>query len=415
MTSGGVTTTYTYDADGARVKKSVSSGGSTFYIGNHYEVNTPPTATTKYHYFGAQRVAMKQGTAVTYLHGDHLGSTSVTSGATSSAQVYYPFGGVRASSGGLQTDFTFTGQKFDASDGLMYYGARYYDAALGRFISADTLVPGAGNPQNLNRYAYVRNNPVKYVDPTGHRACGDPEDLDCDTPSGVGTPGTGESLLDMECRSSAAKCGGFDPSEGYHQFTLTELYANHGIYVNANGELVSRGGLTGLSQNFFNKIAGYWNGEYGTTESGEPYVPGPFEQVGLGTATGKFWQQVQAAVTEAGPMAFAVGVGFAKEWNDTAAAASIPVGRKGAPLDVSPGTNEPTTINGREYSGHALDRMQGRGLVPTVIENTIAEGNPYAGKYPNTTIYYDTVNNVSVVLNAEGGVITVGYGVFRGQ
>jgi RHS repeat-associated protein len=54
------------------------------------------------------------------------------------------------------------------STGLLYYGARYYDPALGRFISADTVVPGAGNPQNLNRYAYVRNNPLRYTDPTGH-------------------------------------------------------------------------------------------------------------------------------------------------------------------------------------------------------------------------------------------------------
>ncbi len=152
------------------------SSRTTYYVGNHYEVSTLPTTTTKYYYFGAQRVAMKQGTAVTYLHGDHLGSTSVTSGASSSTQVYYPFGAVRASSGNLQTDFTFTGQKIDASDGLMYYGARYYDAALARFISADTLVPSVYNPQSLNRYAYVRNNPVRYVDPTGHaQTCGQGE------------------------------------------------------------------------------------------------------------------------------------------------------------------------------------------------------------------------------------------------
>ncbi len=147
------------------------SSRTTYYIGNHYEVSTPPTTTTKYYYFGAQRVAMQNAQGITYLHGDHLGSTSVTSGATSSTQVYYPFGAVRASSGSLQTDFTFTGQKFDASAGLMYYGARYYDAALGRFISADTIVPSAGNPQALNRYAYTLNNPVRYVDPTGHQGC----------------------------------------------------------------------------------------------------------------------------------------------------------------------------------------------------------------------------------------------------
>ncbi|MBI5565677.1 MAG: hypothetical protein HY870_12355 [Chloroflexi bacterium] len=52
-------------------------------------------------------------------------------------------------------------------------GARYYDAALGRFISADTVIASLANPQSLNRYAYVYNNPVNNTDPTGHRPIGD--------------------------------------------------------------------------------------------------------------------------------------------------------------------------------------------------------------------------------------------------
>jgi len=59
-------------------------------------------------------------------------------------------------------------QRLDSSTNLLYYGARYYDPLLGRFISADTVVPEPGNPQALNRYAYCSNNPVRYVDPTGH-------------------------------------------------------------------------------------------------------------------------------------------------------------------------------------------------------------------------------------------------------
>jgi RHS repeat-associated protein len=51
--------------------------------------------------------------------------------------------------------------------GLYYYGARYYDPTIGRFISADTIVPSSMNPQALNRYSYVYNNPLKYIDPTG--------------------------------------------------------------------------------------------------------------------------------------------------------------------------------------------------------------------------------------------------------
>jgi hypothetical protein len=50
----------------------------------------------------------------------------------------------------------------------MDYGARMYAPGIGRFISADSIVPGAGNPQSLNRYSYVNNRPLNMVDPTGH-------------------------------------------------------------------------------------------------------------------------------------------------------------------------------------------------------------------------------------------------------
>ncbi|MCD4739002.1 MAG: RHS repeat-associated core domain-containing protein [Anaerolineae bacterium] len=53
-------------------------------------------------------------------------------------------------------------------DGRYDHNARYYNPTLGRFISADTIVPNPGDPQSLNRYAYTLNNPLKYTDPSGH-------------------------------------------------------------------------------------------------------------------------------------------------------------------------------------------------------------------------------------------------------
>jgi RHS repeat-associated protein len=79
-----------------------------------------------------------------------------------------PFGECRNSQGNPGTDKLFTGQRLDGT-GLYYYGARYYDASIGRFISADTIVPNPANPQAFNRYTYALNNPLKYTDPTGHR------------------------------------------------------------------------------------------------------------------------------------------------------------------------------------------------------------------------------------------------------
>jgi RHS repeat-associated protein len=56
----------------------------------------------------------------------------------------------------------------DRETGLYYYGARYYDPQLAKFITPDTIVPNPSNPQDLNRYSYCNNNPINYTDPTGH-------------------------------------------------------------------------------------------------------------------------------------------------------------------------------------------------------------------------------------------------------
>jgi len=61
-----------------------------------------------------------------------------------------------------------------ASIGLMFYRARWYDPALGRFAQADTIIPGAGNPLAWDRYAYVNDNPVRFTDPSGHIPCNHP-------------------------------------------------------------------------------------------------------------------------------------------------------------------------------------------------------------------------------------------------
>ena len=71
------------------------------------------------------------------------------------------------SSGLSPTQYQYTGQYSHTADfGLMYYNARWYDPALGRFAQADSIVPPG--VQGLDRYAYVNNNPVKYIDPSGN-------------------------------------------------------------------------------------------------------------------------------------------------------------------------------------------------------------------------------------------------------
>src|SRR4030042_6436658 len=89
--------------------------------------------------------------------------------ATNKEIRYYPGGTSRYASGSNPTTFQFTGQRLQSEIGLYFYGARWLDPAMGRFIQADTLVPGG--VQGPDRYAYSSNNPVKYIDPTGHWPC----------------------------------------------------------------------------------------------------------------------------------------------------------------------------------------------------------------------------------------------------
>jgi RHS repeat-associated protein len=104
-----------------------------------------------------------------------MGGTAVTantSGATTSTIRYFNFGATRSTTGTLPTDKKFTGQRLDQTD-LYYYGARYYDANIGRFISPDSIIPNPANPQSLNRYSYCLNNPLKYIDPSRHSPTSD--------------------------------------------------------------------------------------------------------------------------------------------------------------------------------------------------------------------------------------------------
>jgi RHS repeat-associated protein/uncharacterized repeat protein (TIGR01451 family) len=241
ITSSGTTETYTYDADGARIKK-LRGTTNTFYIGGLAEEDKPTgagsTVTRSMYTFNGQVIAQRTVTSggfgsdtLIYLHSDHLGSVgaaTTSAGGSLSSQEYDPWGKVRTGAV-TQTKYNYTGQKLDDT-GLLLYNARYYDPGLGRFTSPDSIVPagrarcgcgaesigaeqnskltvdfhesrflstlhrengqilsegfwfqlsrksrsqtaipwGPGNPQSIGRYSYTLNNPLRYVDPTGH-------------------------------------------------------------------------------------------------------------------------------------------------------------------------------------------------------------------------------------------------------
>ncbi|MFH1947121.1 MAG: RHS repeat-associated core domain-containing protein [Candidatus Magasanikbacteria bacterium] len=80
---------------------------------------------------------------------------------------YDVFGSVVGKSGLAESSYLFTNQEFDSESELYYYNARYYNPAIGRFISRDPMLGRDGDVLSRNSYIYVKNNPLRYVDPTG--------------------------------------------------------------------------------------------------------------------------------------------------------------------------------------------------------------------------------------------------------
>ncbi|MCB9431239.1 MAG: PKD domain-containing protein [Ardenticatenaceae bacterium] len=123
-------------------------------------------------------------TGLFYVHGDHLGSATALSYGQDrptlqgtlvpdSVARFLPFGGYRGAkpqTNPAVSDRGFTGHKHNDDLGLVYMNARYYVPGIGRFASADTIIPDPMNPQGFNRYSYVENNPVRNIDLDGHQS-----------------------------------------------------------------------------------------------------------------------------------------------------------------------------------------------------------------------------------------------------
>ena len=166
-----------YDGDGVRRKRD-DSNGTVHYLGGYERklaggANSSDTVTKYYSAsLGAMSrpVAFRRGGTLHWVGADHLGGTIRVLNDSFTAldgMRYKPYGEDRDAGTSLNTDRKFTGQTEDEAAGLYWYASRAYDPAIGRFVSPDSIVPAPGNPQSLNRYSYVRNNPLGFVDPTG--------------------------------------------------------------------------------------------------------------------------------------------------------------------------------------------------------------------------------------------------------
>ncbi len=189
-TSGNLSASYYYDGLGERVEK-VAGSQSTVYVydafGRLAEEYSPATTWSKdYIPFNGQTAVIENATAspctTCYLSYDYLGTPRLVTDQNASVMArhdYLPFGDeIPAGTAGRGSQFgpymdnvdqKFTGQVRDAETFNDFFNARYYTAPLMRFLSADPGNAGADptDPQTWNAYAYVRNNPLAFVDPSG--------------------------------------------------------------------------------------------------------------------------------------------------------------------------------------------------------------------------------------------------------
>lgn len=210
----GATSTYAYDPEGMRVRMA-SGSASTSYASDWYSVSGGKA--TKHLFADGVLIATVEGSTSTavvhYVATDHLTGASVVTSATGSVEEsvdYNPYGDIRLdNAAGYSEVRKYAGLEYDAASGLNYAGSRYYDSSTGRFLSEDPLFLAVGDgkqlgdildkmrkqndglegnggkndqtkqlenvlsdPQKLNSYSYVQNNPLKYIDPTGNAGVG---------------------------------------------------------------------------------------------------------------------------------------------------------------------------------------------------------------------------------------------------
>lgn len=194
----GTTVSWVYDADHVRTKQSSNANmtgqAATVYYLNagsqplfEKHIGIVGTGLTEYrHFIGGVAVYTQKSNATTetkYLLKDHLGSTTVvtnSAGVVLERYSYDPFGKTRNLNGSdiaysatmpapsVRRGFTDHEMLPEFAGGLIHMNGRIYDPNLGRFMTADSVIPDPDDSQSYNRYSYVFNNPLTMTDPDGH-------------------------------------------------------------------------------------------------------------------------------------------------------------------------------------------------------------------------------------------------------
>ncbi len=285
-------TLFTYNASGERAKMEVKQSGTTiktrWYAGSRYLKETAGGVTKEFTWIGgdaysAPCLAVTQSGATTYYYllRDHLGTITHTTDASGNVVNEYSFDawGRRrnftdwsyavAAQTDILPDRGFTDHEYLPWFKLYNMNGRLYDPVVGRFLEPDPIIQNAFSTQNLNRYSYALNNPLKYVDPSGNRLIPSPEEERWINPYYFGPgewgpvgPGHGNYWSDSyNNRNSGGSSGGSDYRNFWDQLITSTNHLSDGEYklmgfgLNENNQFA----FLFFSQSYINRIEDFNN------------------------------------------------------------------------------------------------------------------------------------------------------------
>ncbi len=383
---------YTYDGNGVRVQKSSgiiywrSVTGDTLA-----ESDGSGNMTSEYVYFAGRKIARRDGSGnVFYLYSDSLGSIHTITDSTGSPcydASFTPYGQEVLNPSIANTcgiSYKFTGYERDAETQLDYAYARYYDYRLGRFMSVDPLGGSVSDPQSLNEYGYVANDPMNQTDPSG-----------AVNVSGFRDFGSG-GLLGVEQELERMLSGGF--GSGWSQFDtlnilfvapVTEGYANiaPGFFPDYpdgyEGE-VAVVALIGSAWDLINwkQLTGFRGGSSSNVCSINPALQAPSTSVDYTTnnATMEFTPEVVEALDDAISAMNSLGItpAFNSGYRDAAAQAQMVAGGAGPRPAAAVGSSPHQAGQAVDINGTATSQFS---TISTIMQvfgfSTVANDPPH--------------------------------------